>query len=93
MQQSAKALRRRAMHGCDVFHNLGLSFQRPERVLAMTQIGFGEFLVILLIVLVFYGIPISLAAFVIIALKRIRSDHELFRKKLDAIERLLLNRN
>ena len=59
----------------------------------MTHIGFEESAVILFIAVVKYAIPIAFAVWLFYSLKRIRSDQEVSRTKLEAIERLLLNRN
>ena len=50
-------------------------------------------LLIVSFVFVFYALGIALVVWLVISLKRIRSDHETFRNKLEAIERLLLNKN
>lgn len=55
-------------------------------------IGFGEFLIVSFMALIKYGIPIAFAIWIILTLRRIRSDHEIFRNKLDEIERVLMNK-
>ena len=48
-----------------------------------------EILIIIFLWLIRYGIPIAAVIWVILALRRIRSDHEMIRSRLEAIEQLL----
>ena len=51
--------------------------------------GFTEILAVSLLGLVRYGIPIAVAVWIILTLRRIRSEHEMIRSRLESIERLL----
>lgn len=56
----------------------------------MATIGIAE-LVILLVIAIVYAVPIAIAVWAVLSIKRMRSDHEVFRNRLDTIERLLQN--
>jgi hypothetical protein len=58
----------------------------------MMQIGTGE-VFILIGMAIIYALPIAAAIWVLATLRRIRSDMEAFRGKLEAIEGLLQNNN
>ncbi len=59
----------------------------------MAQIGIPESLVVLLMVSIIYVIPIAMAAWVVLALRRIRSDVKTIQGELEEIRRLLLKKN
>jgi hypothetical protein len=58
----------------------------------MFQIGTGEAFILIGMALI-YALPIAVAVWIVVTLRRIRSDMEVFRGKLEAIERLLQNNN
>ena len=51
--------------------------------------GFTEILAISLLGFIRYGIPIAVAVWIILTLRRIRSDHVMIQGRLEAIEQLL----
>jgi len=55
----------------------------------MPRMDLTEILIIIFLWLIRYGIPIAAVIWVILALRRIRSDHEMIRSRLEAIEQLL----
>jgi hypothetical protein len=59
----------------------------------MTQIAIPQFLVILFVGLIIYGIPIVVGIWVIAALTRVRSSVEALQSKVEAIEQLLRSKN
>ena len=58
----------------------------------MPHLGSGELLTIIFIGFIKFAVPIAFAIWVIIALKRIRSNQEAVQNRLDAIERDLSKR-
>ncbi|HTY64070.1 MAG TPA: hypothetical protein VMG30_17610 [Acidobacteriota bacterium] len=58
----------------------------------MAQINILELLPLFLL-LIAWAIPIVAAVWIILTLKRIRSDHEIILGKIEEMRRLLLNKN
>ena len=52
----------------------------------MPSLGFNEAIVILLIDIVRYGIPVAVAVWIIVTLKRIHSGQTITRNRLNEIE-------
>jgi hypothetical protein len=52
----------------------------------MPSLGITEFLVILVVMLIVYGIPVAAVVWIIITLNRIHSGQKIIRNRLDEIE-------
>ena len=55
----------------------------------MGKISGMEFIVILVQAIIFIGIPLAVASWIIQTLRRIRADHETIKSKLESIEQKL----
>ncbi len=55
----------------------------------MFHVGFGESLIVTLVVAIVYLIPIAVVTWIIVTLRQVRADHAWIRNKLESIEQML----